>query len=329
MSAPTIYDIAARAGVGIATVSRVINGSRRVSDKTRGAVQQAMDELGFRPNHAARRLAAGAPHRSRVVALMPFFTTAFYFSVCKAISKVLSEADTDFVLLDVHDQKDADRQLDRLIAERSCEGVILCSMDLTEERHDQFSTLKIPVVALDCNSKFVPHVRVDNEEGGRLLSQTLSTHGSQHQALILGTRGALVFREREAGFRQVAPPSFRVFETENVDVASGARIAEEILESFPEVDGVACVGDPLAIGATKTLREHGRRVPQDVQVMGFDDQPLMAALGLTTIRQPMEELGTWAADTIVRLISTPNGGPPQDLILPLEVIERDTTGRLG
>src|SRR5690606_3177375 len=97
MAAPTIYDIAARANVGIATVSRVINGSRRVSDKTRKAVQKAMSELGFRPNYAARRLAAGVPNRPRIVALMPFFTTAFYFTVCKALSQKLSAADMDLV----------------------------------------------------------------------------------------------------------------------------------------------------------------------------------------------------------------------------------------
>lgn len=328
MAAPTIYDIAARAGVGIATVSRVINGSRRVSEKTRNAVQAAMDEMGFRPNHAARRLAAGAPLRPRVVALMPFFTTAFYFTVCKAIAHVLSSANTDFVLLDVHDQEDADRHLDRLIAERSCEAVILCSMDVSDERRDQFLTLKIPLVALDCDSKNIPNIRVDNVEGGRLLSQTLELHGSQHQALILGTRGALVFRQREQGFCEVAPPNYRVFETECVDVQSGSKIAEEILATFPEVDGIACAGDPLAIGVMQTLRKHGRRVPEDVQVMGFDDQPLMDVLGLTTIRQPMEQFGRWAAEAIVVMIQTPACPPPSSAVLPLQVIERETTRKI-
>src|SRR5690606_14513578 len=161
-------DIAARAGVGIATVSRVINGSRRVSEKTRKSVQTAMSDLGFRPNNAARRLAAGAPNRPRVVALMPFFTTAFYFTVCKALSQKLSADNTDFVLVDVKNQEEADRHLDRLLAERSCEGVILCSMDLSEDRQDQFDTLNVPLVALDYETSTIPHIRVDNVEGGRL-----------------------------------------------------------------------------------------------------------------------------------------------------------------
>ncbi len=325
MSAPTIYDIAARAGVGIATVSRVINGSRRVSDKTRKAVQKAMGELGFRPNNAARRLAAGAPNRPRVVALMPFFTTAFYFTVCKALSQKLSAAGTDLVLVDVHDQEEADRHLDRLLAERSSEGVILCSMDISPERHDQFQTLNIPVVALDCETETIPHVCVDNVEGGRLLSRTLAKHGSLKQALVLGTRGAEVFVERETGFLEVCPEGSKVFETERVDVDSGAAIVDEVLAAFPDVDGIACAGDPLAVGVMQELRRRGTRVPEDVQVIGFDDQPLMDALGLTTIRQPMLRFGEWAAEAILKMIASPEGQAPESLVLPLEVEERGTT----
>lgn len=324
MPAPTIYDIAARAGVGIATVSRVINGSRRVSDKTRKAVQKAMAELGFRPNNAARRLAAGAPNRPRVVALMPFFTTAFYFTVCKALAQKLSAENTDFVLVDVHDQDEADRHLDRLLAERSCEGVILCSMDLSDERRDQFETLNIPLVALDCQTKTIPHVRVDNFEGGKLLSRILSERGSNKQVLVIGTRGAQVFLERERGFVDAAPPGSKVIETERVDVDSGAAVVEEILTEMPDVDGVACAGDPLAVGVMQELRRRGKKVPEDVQVIGFDDQPLMDALGLTTIRQPMAKFGDWAAGAILSLIEA-GGGTHESLVLPLEVIRRDTT----
>lgn len=325
MPAPTIYDIAARAGVGIATVSRVINGSRRVSDKTRKSVQKAMGELGFRPNNAARRLAAGAPNRPRVVALMPFFTTAFYFTVCKALSQKLSADNTDFVLVDVKNQEEADRHLDRLLAERSCEGVILCSMDLSEDRQDQFDTLNVPLVALDYETSTIPHIRVDNVEGGRLLSRTLTKHGSKNQALVLGTREAQVFREREQGFREVCPEGSRVFETERVDVDSGSELVKQILESFPEVDGIACAGDPLAVGVMQELRRQGRKIPGEIQIIGFDDQPLMEALGLTTIRQPMAQFGEWAADAILHMIKDSTAAPPDRVLLPLEVMERETT----
>ncbi|MCH2108549.1 MAG: LacI family transcriptional regulator [Polyangiaceae bacterium] len=324
MSSPTIYDIAARAGVGIATVSRVINGSRRVSDKTRKSVQKAMGELDFRPNNAARRLAAGAPNRARVVALMPFFTTSFYFTVCKTLSQKLSSENTDLVLVDVKNQEEADRHLDRLLAERSCEGVILCSMDINEERRDQYDILNIPLVALDHQTEIIPHIRVDNVEGGRLLSRALSDRGADKQALIIGTRSSVVFRDREAGFCEACPEGSRVIETELTDHASGAEVTKQLLESFPELNGIACAGDQLAVGALQELRRQGVSVPDQVQVIGFDDQPLMDVLGLTTVRQPMEKFGDWAADRILELIKNPTERP-ESLVVPLELIDRATT----
>lgn len=325
MSAPTIYDIAARAGVGIATVSRVINGSRRVSEKTRKAVQKAMADAGFRPNYAARRLAAGVPNRPRVVALMPFFTTAFYFTVCKALSQKLSAAEMDLVLVNVRDQQDADRHLDRLIAERSSEGVVLCSMDLSEERRSQFETLNLPIVALDYDTSVIPRVAVDNVEGGRMLSRHLSDCGCRRQVLVVGTREAVVFRQREQGFMDVCPEGSRVFETETVDVERGEEVVEQILQSFPEVDGIACAGDTLAVGVVQGLRKRNLRVPEDIQVMGFDDQPMMDVLGISTIHQPMAEFGQWAADAVIELIRNPNAPQPASVLLDLELIPRATT----
>lgn len=323
MSAPTIYDIAARAGVGIATVSRVINGSRRVSDKTRKAVQKAMTELGFRPNYAARRLAAGTPNRPRVVALMPFFTTVFYFTVCKALSQRLSAADMDLVLVDVRNQQDADRHLDRLLAERSCEGVVLCSMDLTEERQSQFEILNLPIVALDFNTRSIPHVAVDNVEGGRMLSRHLSECGCERQALIIGPREAVVFREREQGFVEANPDAL-VFESELVEVESGEAMVDKVLEACPDIEGIACGGDALAVGVAQGLRKRGIRVPEDVQVIGFDDQPLMDVLGISTVQQPMAGFGQWAADAIIRLIQSPDTSIESE-ILPLRLMARQTT----
>ncbi len=324
MSSPTIYDIAAKAGVGIATVSRVINGSRRVSDKTRKNVQLAMAELDFRPNNAARRLAAGAPNRSRVAALMPFFTTSFYFTVCKALSQKLSAENTDLVLVDVKDQEEADRHLDRLLAERSCEGVIVCSMDVSESRRDQYEILNIPILALDYQTQVIPHVRVDNIEGGRLLSSTLSNGGSKNQALLLGTRTAHAFRDREQGFLEVCPEGSKVLTTPLTDIASGAELVKELLQSFPEVDGIACAGDQLAVGALQELRRQNKKVPEEIQVIGFDDQPMMDVLGLTTVHQPMLEFGNWAAETMLAQLKSA-GEPPKSLVLPLEVKLRATT----
>ena len=126
----TIYDIAQRAKVGIATMSRVLNGSARVTGQTRVVVQQAMHELGYRPNRAARRLAVRGPNRPRVAAMMPLFSPHFSFSVSRPIAQGLMAADMDLVLYDVANRKAKNRLLDRIVSERACEGLILCSMGI-------------------------------------------------------------------------------------------------------------------------------------------------------------------------------------------------------
>lgn len=324
---PTIYDIAARAGVGIATVSRVINGSARVADATRHAVQQAMTDLGFRPNRAARRLAAGGPNRSRVAALLPFFSTNFYFSVCKPLSQGLAGADIDLVLCNVQTRDDKNRLLDRLLKERSCEALLLCSMGIGPERHEEFTRAGIPVVAVDFPLAGVPSVTVDNVAGSELATRCLLERGSRRVALISGPQAAHAFRDRETGFRNVVGAEAPIHRCEAVTPEEGAA-ATAALVAAHDPDGIVCVNDLFAIGVLDHLRAVGRTVPDAVQVIGFDDQPLMDHIGLTTVRQPMDDFGTWAAETLAHLLIERTEHVPSE-VLPLSLIVRATTRPLA
>ena len=129
MADPTIYDIARVAGVGIATVSRVVNGTAGVAPGTRAAVERAVAELGYRPNRSARHLAAGTGDRPRVAAFMSVFTTAFYTEVGAPLAAGLAKAGIDLVILDQAHGDDQERHLDRLIRERACEVVLMFSAD--------------------------------------------------------------------------------------------------------------------------------------------------------------------------------------------------------
>jgi len=324
-SGPTIYDIAKRAQVGIATVSRVINGSARVAESTRAAVVQAMADLDFRPNRAARRLAAGGPNRPRVAALLPFFSTNFYFSVCKPLSQGLAAADIDLVLCNIQDRADKNRQLDRLLKERSCEGLLLCSMGVGPERRDEFHRAGIPIVAVDYALPEIPSVQVDNIAGGKLAAEYLRRTGSTKLALVTGPAAAHAFRDREIGFHASAGSDAPVFRCAAVSPEEGRIAAAQVL-SESAVDGIVCVNDLLAVGVLDHLREVGRVVPKDIQVIGFDDQPLMDHLGLTTVRQPMDDFGAWAAEALVQILIERTGQPPSET-LPLTLIPRATTRR--
>jgi len=323
-SGPTIYDIAARAKVGIATVSRVINGSARVADGTRDTVQRAMLDLGFRPNRAARRLAAGGPNRPRVAALLPFFSTNFYFAVCKPLSQGLADADIDLVLCNVQTRADKNRLLDRLAKERSCEGLLLCSMGVGVERQEQFARLGVPIVAVDYPLPGVPSVTVDNVAGGALATRHLLAAGSRTLALLTGPENAHAFRDRQIGFHSVAGLDAVVQRAASVTPEDGRRAVEVMLAAHPDLDGIVCVNDLLAVGALEALMRTGCRVPEDIQGIGFDDQPLMDVIGLSTVHQPMDRFGDWAA-AAMRTLLIERADPPVSVVLPLSLIARTST----
>lgn len=321
---PTIYDIARRAGVGIATVSRVLNGGGGVAEPTRKSVQKAMHDLGYRPNRAARRLAVRGPNRPRIAAIMPFFSTNFYFTVSKPLQQGLAAADMDLVLYDVENREGKLRLLDRIAAERSCEGLLLCSMGMGIERQEQFAKLGIPVVCIDYPLTGVPSATVDNVAGGALAAEHLMASGSVRLGLVTGPSGALAFRQREEGFAREAGSGAPVARAEVVTREGGRAAASALLDGHPHLDGIVCVNDLLALGAVEELRARGRRIPEDVQVSGFDDQPLMDVLGLSTVRQPMLAFGEWGARAIQSLISAPRS-PVASVQLSLSFIARATT----
>jgi DNA-binding LacI/PurR family transcriptional regulator len=323
-SGPTIYDIAKQAGVGIATVSRVLNGSERVAQSTREAVRKAMVDLGFRPNRAARRLAVRGPNRPRVAALLPLFSTNFYFSVARPIAQGLMAADVDLVLYDVANREAKNRLLDRIVGERACEGLILCSMGIGPERQDQLRRLSIPFVCVDHAIDGVPCVTVDNVVGGELATRCLLDAGAKRLALVTGPSTAHAFRAREEGFVAVAGPHAPVVRCESVFFESGRGSIAGLLDAHPQIDGIVCVNDLLAVGVLEELRARGRKVPDDVQVIGFDDQPMMDVLGLTTVRQPMMAFGEWAARSITRLVADP-AASVENAQMGLTLVIRSTT----
>ena len=323
----TIYDIAHRAGVGIATVSRVINGSDRVAEPTRLAVQRAMVELGFRPNHAARQLAVRGPNRPRVAALMPFFSANFYFSVSRPMSNGLASSKIDLLVYDIQNRDSKNRLLDQIVQERSCDGLILCSMGIGDERREQFERIGVPVICVDYPLPGLPSVSVDNRGGGRMAVQHLLDTGSRRLGLISGPATARAFRDREEAFLEIAGSDVPIVRTEAVTVEDGQRAMSELLSRRPDIDAVVCVNDLPAVGALMEMRGRGVDIPSKVQLIGFDDQPLMDVIGLSTVHQPMGTLGEWAARAMRDLLEHPSrqAAPPASQQLPVTLIHRATT----
>ena len=322
-SKATIYDIARHAKVGIATVSRVLNGSSRVSESTRLAVRRAVDQLGWRPSRAARRLAARGAERPRLAALMPLFSATFYHAVTSPLAGGLAAAGIDLAIYDVPDRELKNRLLDRVLAERACEMLMLCSMRIGAERAAQLRSLAMPTIFVDLAQEGFPSVSVDNREGAVMQHRFLKSRGCKRIAYIGGPLDAHAYRDRHEGFRAVAPDA-PVEMANAMTVAEGRAAFARLLARDKRIDGVVCVNDVPAIGVVEEARARKRRVPQDLQVIGYDDQPLMEVFGLSTVRQPLPEFGDWALAAIRRLAVEPSA-PIASARLALTIIERRTT----
>lgn len=323
-SPATIYDIAKHAGVGIATVSRVLNGSARVAAPTRMAVRRAVTELGWRPSRAARRLAAGGIERPRLIALMPLFSANFYHAVTSPLALGLSAAGIDLAIHDVEDRATKNRLLDRILAERACDLLMLCSMRIGPERVAQLAALAIPTVFVDHAMDGFPSVWVDNQAGAAMAVELLRQRGASRIGYIAGPIASHAFRARLAGFRACAGAEAPVETAAAMSVSEGRAAFSRLLQREPRLDGIACTSDLPAIGAILEARQRRLRVPHDLQVIGFDDQPLMDVFGLSTVHQPLAAFGSWALQAIRRLTADPTAAVTS-VQLPLTLVERTTT----
>jgi DNA-binding LacI/PurR family transcriptional regulator len=311
---PTLDQVAARAGVGRGTVSRVINGSSQVSERTRQTVLAAVTELGYVPNLAARALVT---RRTDTVALVVsesedrLFGEPFFAGVVRAISAGVTAAGRQLVLALTAGQ-DGERPLERYLTRQHVDGVLLLSLHGADPLPRELQERGLPVVLGGRPSGGFEgaYVDVDNVGGARAGVAHLLERGRTRIATITGPRDMTAGQDRLAGYRSALTDAGRSVEESLVEVgdfseASGQAAMRALLDREPDLDAVFAANDPMAVGALRALREAGRRVPDDVAVVGFDDSPLSRVTDppLSTVRQPTDEMGRRMADLLMRLIA--------------------------
>jgi DNA-binding LacI/PurR family transcriptional regulator len=334
---PTLEQVAARARVGRGTVSRVINGSSQVSPQTREAVEAAVAELGYVPNPAARALVT---RRTDTVALVisesedRLFGEPFFAGVVRGISAAVTATGRQLVLA-LTSEPDAGRPLDRYLTRQHVDGVLLLSLHGEDPLPRQLSERGVPVVVggRPPGGFEGPYVDVDNVGGARAGVAHLLQRGRRQIATLTGPQDMGAGQDRLAGYAAAlaeagAPVDDALVEQGDFSEASGVEGMRALLARRPDVDALFAANDLMAAGAMRVLREAGRRVPDDVAVLGFDDSPLARVTHppLSTVRQPTEGMGRCMAQLLVRLIAedlghaVPDYGP--------ETTARDG-GRLG
>ncbi|MFE0389330.1 LacI family DNA-binding transcriptional regulator [Streptomyces bungoensis] len=338
-SRPTLEAVAARAGVSRATVSRVVNGSDGVREPLAARVRQAVEELGYVPNQAARSLVTRRHDAVAVVIAEPearVFADPFFALQLRGISKELTAHDNQLVLLLTEGRADHAR-VARYLAGGHVDGALVFSLHLDDPLPGLIRNAGLPTVFggrpdFRDGGPAPVYVDSDNRGGARAAVRHLKDLGRTRIAHITGALDQTSAVDRLDGYRDVmGGGDGRLVVESDFTPGGGERAMRELLDRCPDVDAVFAANDLTALGALRVLRERGRRVPDDVAVIGFDDVLPVAEQcdpPLTTVRQDIEEMGRLMARLLLRGRPGPDpAGDPADparpgVVLPTTLIRR-------
>lgn len=336
MSNPTIRDVAQKAGVGIGTVSRVLNNSPLVNANTRQRVLEAIAELGFRPNSLARQL----PRKHRIhnigVITQPFFSYRSFAERLRGVQRGLNESEHDYelVLYSVSSIPHYQERLVSIAQAGSVEALVIIDLELTDKQKQMLSQAKIPFAGINhLQNQDWPCIGSSNVYGARVATQHLVDLGHTDIAYIgddfFDPFGFLTSRERYQGYCEVLnehsiPINKRYFAIGPHDYNAARRLCHDMLVQASPPTAIFAMSDIQALGCLSACRELGFRVPEDISIIGYDDLELSYHTELTTVRQHLELSGRITIEYLIQLLK---GGdaPPAPLPLP-EVITRRTTG---
>ena len=331
--APTLEEVAARAGVSRATASRVLRGDAKVSPHARDVVMAAAEAISYVPNRAARSLVTG---RSDSVAFLVeetqerMFADPFFLGMLRSAQEAVAGAGLQLVFTVMNRPEDQQRFL-AYAAGGHVDGVLLLSLHGQDRLPQELERLGVPTVLSGrplAGPRRLWYVDADNVGGGRLATEHLISSGRSRVATVTGPLDMCAGQDRLAGYRQAVADAGLDEDPDLVSVgdftaAGGYAAARSLLERRPDVDAIFAASDLAAIGVLRALQESGRTVGEDVAVIGFDDIPAAAEQvpPLSTVRQPIAELGTAMTRLLLDRIE---GREPvaRSTVLPVELVLR-------
>ena len=328
----TLEEVARVAGVSRATVSRVVNGNPRVAPDVRRSVERAVDRLGYIPNPAARSLATRRSQSIGLVIAEPpgrLFEEPFFPRLLRGIGAALSSRELQLVLLmpqSPHEESRAERYL----TAGHVDGALLASLHGNDPLPKAVAGRGIPVVVggRPPQGAEVSYVDVDNVQGARSATEHLIATGRQVVATISGPSDMSPGFDRLVGYQQALEAAGHrrdagLEATGDFTQKGGADAMRRILDARPDVDAVFVASDLMASGAIQVLRSAGRRIPEDVAIVGFDDSQIAATSDppLTSVRQPIEEMGREMVRLLLEHTADP-GSVPRKVILATQLVRR-------
>jgi LacI family transcriptional regulator len=331
----TIYQVAQRAGVAISTVSRVLNNSPNVSEKTKDKVNEAITALNFRPQVSARKLASREPQMLAIA--VPSFTTPYYNEVLKGVKDEISDLDLDIVIYNTG-SKNPKEGIENFFYRGTADAVIAISIDITDTVHYQLQSSEIPIVLVGSSHPDYNYFELNNRKGGFLAGEHLIKQGYERLGMIKPSLNTGSSVEREEGFIEAMrqfkiPVNKKFFITGESTKHAGyteeagfeAIFQYERMGEFP--DAIFCSNDTQAIGAYHALNKLGMKIPEDIAIMGYDNIKFTKYLDLTTIDQKMYTVGVKAIRRLADLIRHRIDDKIQEIIDPI-LVPRESTKKL-
>jgi DNA-binding LacI/PurR family transcriptional regulator len=338
MRPPTIKDVAARAGVGIGTVSRVINNSAQVSDDTRQRVLQAIQDLGFRPNTVARQLSQGVNAQNLGVVLS-YISHYSFMERLRGVQLAIGQKDPPFelILYNIMSPRRYDDQIRAITRQATLAGLLIIALPVSLQQQKALRDSGIQFVAISdhCNDSY-PCVGLDNVGAAELAVEHLVALGHRHIAYVgdmfKTEHYFATSQDRHKGFSHVLKRHELEYRPQWVRLGLHGRdeayaMTRDLLNLDERPTAVFAMSDVQALGVISAVQDAGLRVPHDVSVIGFDDIELSAYTGLTTIRQHLEDSGRLGMETLLHLLRPDEYSAPHPLPAP-KLIVRQTTAPL-
>ena len=331
---PTLEEVAARAGVSRATASRVLRGETNVSEQAKTSVLAAAQEISYMPNRAARSLVTG---RSDSIAFLVdeseerMFSDPFFLGMLRSAQVAVADVGLQLVFSVTSRPEDHERFIS-YAAGGHVDGVLLLSLHGRGKLPQRLEALGVPTVLSGRplgGARKLFYVDADNVGGGRIATEFLLSSGRKVVATVTGPQDMCAGQDRLTGYREALEAAGRKVDAGLIGqgeftASSGFEATERLLREHPEIDAVFAASDLTAIGVMRAIEAAGRSVGDDVAVVGFDDiaEASQSHPALTTVRQPISDLGTMMTQRLLERI----GGttPPRATILPVELVRRQS-----
>lgn len=327
--ASTIYDIAKKAGVSIATVSRVFNQSNSVSENTRRKVMEVAEAVGYHPQAYAQGLASRK--NNTIMAVVPVISNYFFMEVLGGIQDKLSEMGYELTIFNVTSGEHLFDEVEHVLKRRWAEGYLFISIHLNQEQWRRLERFNLPITLIDEHHEGFDSVSVDNIQGAYRATLSLIENGYRRIAMLSALQSSKPILDRMDGYKRALKEHDLPFSTDYVVAGEslyrdgftekgGYEAMTKMLQMETPPDACFCASDIQAVGALKAMADLGKRIP----IIGYDDIELSEYIGLSTVRQPMRDMGYFATQNLIERLKNSNKAISQTIYSP-ELVLRTST----